>query len=73
MDKQSKISTGTNDRSRNETIAETGPGIPDDSGRLVELTDAEIERMTASLLRGRRNPLKDELDEQIDLPQKGSP
>jgi hypothetical protein len=73
MDKRAKVSTGTNDRSRNETIAETGPGIPDDSGRLVELTDAEIERMKASLLRGRRNPLKDELDEQIDLPQKGSP
>lgn len=31
MDDRPKISTGPNDRPRNETIAGTGPGIPDDA------------------------------------------
>jgi hypothetical protein len=73
MDRRAKITTGTNDRPRNETVAESAPGIPDDSGHPVELTDAEIERVKDSLLRGRQNELKDEVDEQTDLPQKGSP
>ncbi|RFB85832.1 hypothetical protein B5K11_29545 [Rhizobium leguminosarum bv. trifolii] len=73
MEKRAKISTGTNDRPTNETIAQSGPGIPDDSGPLVEPTEAEIERVKASLLRGRRNELKEELDEQTDLPQRGAP
>jgi hypothetical protein len=29
MDDKAKISTGPNERARNETIAGTGPGIPD--------------------------------------------
>ena len=31
IDDREKISTGPNDRPLNETIAGTGPGIPDDS------------------------------------------
>jgi hypothetical protein len=31
MDEREKITTGTNDRPVDETIAGTGPGIPDDS------------------------------------------
>jgi hypothetical protein len=31
MDSKAKISTGPNERARNETIAGTGPGIPDDA------------------------------------------
>jgi len=31
MDDKEKISTGPNERARNETIAGTGPGIPDDA------------------------------------------
>lgn len=30
-DDKEKISTGPNERARNETIAGTGPGIPDDA------------------------------------------
>ena len=30
-DDRNKISTGPNDRPRNETIAGTGPGIPDEA------------------------------------------
>ncbi|MBX5229349.1 hypothetical protein HJC06_23515 [Rhizobium sp. NLR9b] len=73
MDKRAKISTGTNDRPRNETIAESGPGIPDDSGRMVEVPDAEARRMKASLLRDRLDKLKEKLDEETELPQRGAP
>lgn len=31
MDDKAKISTGPNEEARNETIAGTGPGIPDDA------------------------------------------
>jgi hypothetical protein len=31
MESKAKISTGPNDRGRNETIAGTGPGIPDEA------------------------------------------
>ncbi|MBB3527583.1 hypothetical protein [Rhizobium sp. BK456] len=73
MNKRAKTSTGTNERPENETIAQSGSDIPDDSGPLVEPTEAEIERVKASLLRGRRHELKGELDEQTDLPQRGAP
>lgn len=73
MDRQAKISTGANDRPRDETIAETGPGIPDDSGRIVEVPDAEARRLKASVLRDRLDELKEKLEEETDLPQKGAP
>ncbi|HMC92764.1 MAG TPA: hypothetical protein VKI45_09915 [Allosphingosinicella sp.] len=45
MDDKAKISTGPNDRPRNETIAGTGPGIPDDAlapgEELPEMPDEE--------------------------------
>lgn len=31
MDDKAKISTGPNERARNEAIAGTGPGLPDDA------------------------------------------
>ena len=54
MDDKPKISTGPNERARNETIAGTGPGIPDDArGPGEELPDApsdeEVERAKAAL------------------------
>ena len=54
MDDKAKISTGPNDRPRNETIAGTGPGIPDDArGPGEELpeapSDEEVERARAAL------------------------
>ena len=54
MDDKPKISTGPNDRPRNETIAGTGPGIPDDArGPGEELpeppTDEDVERAKAAL------------------------
>ena len=50
-----KISTGPNDRPINETIAGTGPGIPDDSlapgeQEILEApTDEEVEKMARKL------------------------
>ncbi|WP_064696744.1 hypothetical protein [Rhizobium aegyptiacum] len=73
MDRQAEISTGANDRPRNETIAESGPGLPDDSGRLVEVPDMEARRLKASLLRDRLDELKEKLDEETELPQRGAP
>lgn len=49
MDRQAKISTGPNDKPRNDTIAESGPGVPDDSGRVIELDDEQIKRAKDSL------------------------
>jgi hypothetical protein len=54
MDDKPKISTGPNDRPRNETIAGTGPGIPDDAltpgEELPEPpSDEEVERVKAAL------------------------
>ncbi|HXH52760.1 MAG TPA: hypothetical protein VNH53_04950 [Sphingomicrobium sp.] len=31
VDDKAKLSTGPNERARNETIAGTGPGVPDDA------------------------------------------
>ena len=60
MDDKPKISTGPNDRPRNETVAGTGPGIPDDAlapgEELPEApSDEEVERAAEALgLGGRR-------------------
>jgi hypothetical protein len=38
-------STGPNARPRDTTIAQTGEGIPDDSGRPVQVDEAEAKRI----------------------------
>lgn len=38
-------STGPNARPRDTTIAQTGEGIPDDSGRPVQVDEAEARRI----------------------------
>jgi hypothetical protein len=43
-------STGTNSRPRDETIAQTGPGIPDDSSEPVEV-DPATEKAIAEKIR----------------------
>ena len=54
MDDKAKISTGPNDRPRNETIAGTGPGIPDEAlgpgEEIPEMPDEEeVARMARKL------------------------
>lgn len=58
MDDKPKISTGPNDRARNETIAGTGPGIPDEAlapgEELPEMPDeAQVARVAKKLGAGR--------------------
>ncbi|WP_132254731.1 hypothetical protein [Methylobacterium segetis] len=38
-------STGPNSRPRDDTIAQTGEGIPDDSGRPVQVDEEEAKRI----------------------------
>ncbi|QQR41297.1 hypothetical protein [Devosia rhizoryzae] len=46
---RAKISNGANDRPIDETIAQTGAGLPDDSSKPVDVSDAEIERVRKKL------------------------
>lgn len=73
MTKDQKITEGMNDRPRNETIGQSGAGIPDDSGRPVEADDATIGRVGETLSDGNaRERLKDEVRQEIEMPQRGS-
>jgi hypothetical protein len=49
MARKAKITTGMNDRPVDESIAQSAAGIPDDSGRAVEIDDAQVARARASL------------------------
>jgi hypothetical protein len=54
MDDKAKISTGPNERARNESIAGTGPGVPDDArGPGEELpeppSDEQVQRAAEAL------------------------
>ncbi|SIT53894.1 conserved hypothetical protein [Mesorhizobium prunaredense] len=40
MAQKAKITTGTNDRPHNETIGQSGEGLPDDSSTLLEVDEA---------------------------------
>ncbi len=56
MEDREKITTGLNDRPLNHTIAQTGDGLPDDSGQPVEVDPAEVERVRAKLMEDDANP-----------------
>ncbi len=68
----SKITTGNNDRPKNQTIAQTGGGIPDDSRAPVDVDDAEVERVRQKLEGNQRDKLMQDVKDDIELPQKGS-
>jgi hypothetical protein len=42
-------STGTNSRPRDESIAQTGPGIPDDTSQQVEISPEEEKNIEKSI------------------------
>lgn len=56
MARTSKITTGANDRARDETIGQTGSGLPDDSAEAVAVDEAEAARIRESLMSGARRP-----------------
>ena len=73
MNEDRKITEGMNDRSRDATVAQTGAGVPDDSGRPVEADDAQVERVRENLSgESPRRRLKEEVREEIEKPQRGS-
>ncbi|WP_407866781.1 hypothetical protein [Phyllobacterium phragmitis] len=72
MERKAKISTGANDRPRNETIGQTGEGLPDDSARPLDTDEREIDRTREQLQDDAREKLRKELKKEIELPQKGS-
>jgi hypothetical protein len=51
-----KITTGANDRARDETIGQTGAGLPDDSGEAVTVDEAEAARIQDMLTGTGRSP-----------------
>ena len=58
-----KVTTGANDRPKDETIAQTGPGLPDDTTLPVDVSEEEVERAREKLKSGTL----------FDLPKGGSP
>lgn len=68
----SKITDGLNDRPKDITIGQSGPGLPDDSSQPIEVTDEEVERVRAKLENDTRAKVKKEIDEQVEQPQRGS-
>lgn len=46
MQERDKISTGPNARPRNENIAQTAAGAPNDSSRAPEVNQDEVERQS---------------------------
>ncbi|MCO5730555.1 hypothetical protein [Rhizobium sp. SSA_523] len=74
----SKIADGLNDRPKDASIAQSGPGLPDDSSQPIEATDEEVERVRAKLQNDARDvdeareKVKKEIDDQVELPQRGS-
>lgn len=54
-------SDGANARPRDDTIAQTGPGLPDDSSTPVEVTQEEAERIRKAV--GARKPPRRTSDE----------
>lgn len=44
-----KLSTGTNDRPKDETISQTGEGLPDDSSQPVDIDESEAARLEQSI------------------------
>jgi hypothetical protein len=49
MTADKKITTGANDRPKSDSIAQTAPGFPDDSGAIVEADEGQLDAMRAAL------------------------
>lgn len=54
------------DRPKDDTIAQTGPGIPDDSGSPIEASDEEIARIHSALKDGKQADEKRNLERQLE-------
>lgn len=52
LSQEPPISNGQSGRPRDETIAQTGPGLPNDTGRPVEIDEDEARRIEEKLRAG---------------------
>lgn len=66
MADKAKIMGGTNDRPKNDTIAQTGRGLPDDSSRPVEVDDATVRRARESLQKNPGEKAKEDPQEKLE-------
>lgn len=73
---KTKLTEGLNDRAKNETIAQTGAGLPDDTSRPPELDEEEAQQIEQKIRQmgagSAESRLKSEVQDEIDLPLKGS-
>jgi hypothetical protein len=74
-----KLTQGLNDRPKGETIAQTGAGLPDDTSRAPDINDEEAARIEQKIramgTKGadqNRQALESEVQQDIELPLKGS-
>ncbi|KAA0685654.1 hypothetical protein DTW90_34890 [Neorhizobium sp. P12A] len=68
----SKITNGPNDRPKDESIAQSGPGIPDDRRAPVTASNKEIEEARRKLKSGDRPTESVELERQLEHPKHGT-
>ena len=73
---KAKLTEGLNDRPKDATIAQSGAGLPDDTSRPPEIDEDEASRIEQKIRQmGSGNAeaqLKSEVQEDIELPLKGS-
>jgi hypothetical protein len=74
-DAMTKITTGLNDAPEEATIAQSGPGLPDDSSQPVEATEGEALRIQSKLEGTDQEDRKaeaDDLGKQLASPKHGT-
>lgn len=67
-----KITDGLNDRPREATVAQSGPGLPDDCSQPIEADEVEAEHIRAKLEGDVRAKMRKKIDEQVEKPRRGS-
>lgn len=79
MTHHEKMTDGANDRSREAPIGQTAGGLPDDSSRLPQPSEAEEEAVRRAVSPGRQpgdktphDRLMEEVDEQVAASERGS-
>lgn len=68
----SKISKGPNARPKDASIAQSGPGIPDDSSAPVEASDKDVEEARRKLRKGDDVADSTKLERQLERPKHGT-
>jgi hypothetical protein len=71
-DDNSKITTGSNDRPVDSSIAQTAPGLPDDSSLPPDVSEEEVERVREKLVESPRDKLMKEVSDAEKASELGS-